>query len=161
MGIRSYRGRVRINESCYADDILKDRVSDTGACMEYLLKHGERGNSHCKMLLCSTDVLGTLVRLSEADRPFGIQAEVLRAVQNMVVLLDEQFLVHSAVHRAVLRLLRNCVGDDMHEQLWHDGRDKVMGAARNSTRGQPSEYEEDCEPILPLCVSRAYARISG
>lgn len=55
--------------------------------------------------------------------------------------MDEQFLVHSAVHRAVLRLLRNCVGDDLQEQL--DGK-KIMGAARSSVRGQPSEYEEDC-----------------
>ena len=61
----------------------------------------------------------------------------------MVVLLDEQFLVHSAVHKAVLRLLRNCVGDDIQEQL--DGRNKVMGAAGNAVRGQPSEYEEDRE----------------
>jgi hypothetical protein len=80
--------------------------------------------------------------MSEPDRPFGIQAQVLRAVQNMVVLLDEQFLVHSAVHKAVLRLLRNCVGDDIQEQL--DGRNKVMGAAGTTTRTQPSEYEEDC-----------------
>jgi hypothetical protein len=58
----------------------------------------------------------------------------------MVVLLDEQFLVHSAVHKAVLRLLRNCVGDDLQEQL--DGR-KVMGAARSAVRGQAPEYEED------------------
>lgn len=86
-------------------------------------------------------MLGTLVKLSESDRPFGIQAEVLRAVQNMVVLLDEQFLVHSAVHKAVLRLLRNCVGDDIQEQL--DGRNKPMGAAGNASRTQPSEYEED------------------
>jgi hypothetical protein len=85
-------------------------------------------------------VLGTLVRLSESDRPSGIQAEVLRAVQNMVILLDEQFLVHSAVHRAVLRLLRTCVGDDIQEQL--DGRSRVMGAA-GSTMRTPSEYEED------------------
>ncbi|PCH38207.1 hypothetical protein WOLCODRAFT_64719 [Wolfiporia cocos MD-104 SS10] len=102
----------------------------TGACLEYLLKN---------------DVLGTLVKLSEADRPFGAQVEVLRAVQNMVVLLDEQFLVHSAVHKAVLRLLRNCVGDDIQEQL--DGRNKVMGAAGNAVRSQPSEYEEDCTRI--------------
>lgn len=89
------------------------------------------------------DVLGTLVKLSEADRPFGIQAEVLRSVQNMVVLLDEQFLVHSAVHKAVLRLLRNCVGDDIQEQL--DGKNRAMGAAGNAVRTQPSEYEEDRE----------------
>jgi hypothetical protein len=97
------------------------------------------------------DVLGTLVKLSETDRPSGIQAEVLRAVQNMVVLLDEQFLVHSAVHRAVLRLLRNCVGDDIQEQL--DGRNKVMGAAKDAVRSQPSEYEEDRESRQSLTFS--------
>ena len=85
-------------------------------------------------------MLGTLVKLSESDRPFGVQAEVLRTVQNMVVLLDEQFLVHSAVHKAVLRLLRNCVGEDVQEHL--DGHIKVMGAGA-STREPPSEYEED------------------
>ena len=68
----------------------------------------------------------------------------------MVVLLDEQFLVHSAVHRAVLRLLRNCVGDDLQEQL--DGRNKPMGAAGNTTRTQPSEYEEDCACICQVCI---------
>ena len=67
-------------------------------------------------------------------------------MQNMVVLLDEQFLVHSAVHKAVLRLLRNCVGDDIQEQL--DGRNRVVGAARTSMRSQPSEYEADCKPWL-------------
>ncbi|KAF9005638.1 Retinoic acid induced 16-like protein-domain-containing protein [Cyathus striatus] len=111
----------------------------TGACLEYLLKN-------------VVDVLGTLVRLSEADRPAGIQAEVLRSVQNMVVMLDEQFLVHSAVHKAVLRLLRNCVGDDIQEQL--DGRNKVMGAAGNIVRTQPSEYEEDLVNLLCILCSR-------
>ncbi|KAI0065349.1 hypothetical protein BV25DRAFT_1880072 [Artomyces pyxidatus] len=109
----------------------------TGACLEYLLKN---------------DVLGTLVRLSEADRPSGIQAEVLRSVQNMVILLDEQFLVHSAVHKAVLRLLRNCVGEDIQEQL--DNRSKVMGAARNAVRSSPSEYEEDLVNLLCILCSR-------
>ena len=70
----------------------------------------------------------------------------------MVVLLDEQFLVHSAVHKAVLRLLRNCVGDDLQEQL--DGRNKPMGAAGNTTRTQPSEYEEDC-----ACICQVYIHI--
>jgi hypothetical protein len=111
--------------------------------LEYLLKNGV-SSSEPSIALCSSysDVLGTLVRLSEADRPSGIQAEVLRAVQNMVILLDEQFLVHSVVHRAVLRLLRNCVGDDIQEQLDNRNR-KVMGAAKNVVRSSPSEYEED------------------
>ncbi|KAI9446471.1 Retinoic acid induced 16-like protein-domain-containing protein [Lactarius indigo] len=110
----------------------------TGVCLEYLLKN---------------DVLGTLVRLSETDRPSGIQAEVLRAVQNMVILLDEQFLVHSVVHKAVLRLLRNCVGDDIQEQLDNRNR-KVMGAAKNIVRSSPSEYEEDLVNLLCILCSR-------
>jgi len=93
------------------------------------------------------DVLGSLVRLSEPDRPSGIQAEVLRTVQNMVVLLDEQFLVHSAVHRAVLRLVRTCVREDTQEQL--DGRSRILGAAGSAIRSRPSEYEEDCAPPTP------------
>jgi hypothetical protein len=117
----------------------------TGVCLEYLLKNGapfvNLNVALTRSSLVRADVLGTLVKLSEQDRPFGIQAEVLRSVQSMVVLLDEQFLVHSAVHKAVLRLLRNCVGEDVQEHL--DGRDRVMGAAGASARGSPSEYEED------------------
>jgi hypothetical protein len=102
----------------------------------------------CGFADSAADVLGQLVRLSEHDRPSGIQAQVLRTVQNMVVLLDEQFLVHSAVHRAVLRLLRTCVGDDLQEQL--DGRKRrVMGAAGTAVRAPPSEYEEDCKHVRP------------
>lgn len=106
---------------------------------------------HLVMTFCSRfpDVLGTLVRLSETDRPPGIQVEVLRAVQNMVILLDEQFLVHSAVHKAVLRLLRNCAGDDIQEQLDNRSR-KVMGAAKDIIRSSPSEYEEDREFPCPF-----------
>ena len=89
------------------------------------------------------DVLMTLVRLSEDDKPFGIQAEVLRSIANMVVLLDEQFLIHSAVHKAIIRLLRACVGDELQERV--DGRTKVLGAASSTIKTPPSEYEEDCE----------------
>ncbi|KAF9052622.1 Retinoic acid induced 16-like protein-domain-containing protein [Panaeolus papilionaceus] len=120
-----------VNESTRVEE------GGTGACLEYLLKN---------------DVLGTLVRLSETDRPAGIQAEVLRTVSNMVVLLDEQFLVHSAVHKAVLRLLRNCVGDDLQEQL--DGKNKLMGAAGNAVRSQVSEYEKDLVNLLCILCSR-------
>ncbi|GJJ12443.1 hypothetical protein Clacol_006685 [Clathrus columnatus] len=109
----------------------------TGQCLEYLLKN---------------DILGNLVRLSETDRPFGIQALVLRSIANLVVLLDEQFLVHSVVHKAVLRLLRNCVGDQIEEQV--DGKAKLMGAASNPKRVPPSEYEEDLVDLLCILCSR-------
>ena len=71
----------------------------------------------------------------------------------MVVLLDEQFLVHSAVHKAVLRLLRGCVGDQIEEQV--DGRVRPMGAASNAVRSTPSEYEEDREYDTSVFISAA------
>ncbi len=88
------------------------------------------------------DVLNALVRLSEADRPFGIQAEVLRMISNLVVMLDERFLVHTGVHKAVIRLLQACMGDEITE--FDVGTGKAMGAAGSVARLSPSEYEEDC-----------------
>lgn len=112
--------------------------------MEYLLKNGMRLISAIeKAQISSLDVLGTLVRLSEPDRPTGILAEVLRTISNMVVLLDEQFLIHSAVHKAIIRLLRACTGDEFEDRI--DGRYKVMGAAAEHARAAPSDYELDCE----------------
>jgi hypothetical protein len=61
----------------------------------------------------------------------------------MIVSLDEQFLVHSAVHKAIIRLLRTCAGDELQERI--DGRrgNKAMGAASAGSRATPGEYEED------------------
>ncbi|KAH7343469.1 Retinoic acid induced 16-like protein-domain-containing protein [Rhizoctonia solani] len=109
----------------------------TGACLESLLKN---------------DILGTLVSLSEADRPFGVQAEVLKTVGNLVVLMDEQFLVHAAVHKAVLRLLRVCVGDLIDEIPY--GSSKAMGAASVSQRTSIAYYEEDLVDLLCTLCSR-------
>ncbi|KDQ19869.1 hypothetical protein BOTBODRAFT_125345 [Botryobasidium botryosum FD-172 SS1] len=112
----------------------------TGACLEYLLKN---------------DVLFTLVRLSENDRPSGVHGEVLRAISNMVVLLDEHFLVHSAVHRAIIRLLRSCVGDEIEEKV--DGKAKPMGAAGVTSKSQPSDLEVDLVDLLCILCSRIRA----
>ncbi|KAG8844476.1 hypothetical protein FRB91_002592 [Serendipita sp. 411] len=125
-------GDALIHESASSDF-----EEGTGPCMEYLLKN---------------DVLGTLVKLSEPDRPAGILAETLRAISNMVVLLDERFLIHSAVHKAVIRLLRACTGDEFQERM--DGKDKVMGAAADVVRGPPSDYEVDLVDLLCILCSR-------
>ncbi|KAG9047004.1 hypothetical protein FS837_003240 [Tulasnella sp. UAMH 9824] len=109
----------------------------TGPCMEYLLRN---------------DVLNTLVKKSEDDKPFGIQAEVLRTISNLVVLLDEKFLVHSTVHKAVIRLLQACMGEEITEQT--AGKGKAMGAAGAAGRLSPSEYEEDLVNLLCILCSR-------
>ncbi|PVF93356.1 hypothetical protein CPB86DRAFT_777127 [Serendipita vermifera] len=105
--------------------------------MEYFLKN---------------DIMGTLVKLSELDRPSGILAEVLRTVSNMVVLLDEQFLIHTAVHKAIIRLLKACTDDEFQEKV--DGKNKVMGAAAKAVRTSPSDYELDLVDLLCVLCSR-------
>lgn len=56
-----------------------------------------------------------------------IAGEVLKAINNLVVLLSDQFLVHNSVHRPLRRLLRSCIGDT---GLDGDDDDKVHGRAR-------------------------------
>ena len=57
----------------------------------------------------------------------GLTAEVLRAVNNLVVLLSERFLVHNAVHRPLRRLLRSCVGDEAEKRTGN--QPEIFGAA--------------------------------
>lgn len=118
--------------------------------------------------LLKNDVLATLERISEMDRPMGVRAEVLNAFNLLVALLDEKFLVHNAVslpftplslvsfittdrgfpsppqvHRPLRRLLRSCVGDEPEELL--DGQVRVVGAAGAAGKGHVSDYEKDRE----------------
>lgn len=128
--------------------------STTGACLEYFLKN---------------DILAHLERLCEADRPHGIKgktlplrktrqlmkhnllAEVVKSINNLVVLLSERFLVHNAVHRPLRRLLRSCIGDEPEERL--DGT-RVFGAAGMSNDMERGESNEEIEGDLVdlMCV---------
>ncbi|KAG8680607.1 hypothetical protein FRC08_016153 [Ceratobasidium sp. 394] len=121
---------VTANLQTMVDELVRESTrgdqDSTGACLESLLKN---------------DILGTLVALSEADRPFGVQAEVLKTIGTLVELMDEQFLVHAAVHKAVLRLLRVCVGDLIDEVP--QSSSKAMGAASVSKKSSIANYEED------------------
>ncbi|WVQ80678.1 hypothetical protein IAT38_002783 [Cryptococcus sp. DSM 104549] len=118
----------------------------TGACLEYFLKNG---------------VLASLEKLCEADRPHGIKAEVLRAINNLVVLLSERFLVHNAVHRPLRRLLRSCVGDEPEEKV--DGATRVVGAAGMSEhlererRASNEDIDGDLVDLMCILCSKMRA----
>jgi len=147
-------------------------TSAFGPCIEYLLKNGKHADPSCTEYQCAdahtiADVLSNLVFLAEADRPAGVLAEVLRTVSSMIVSLDERFLVHTGVHKAVIRLLRTCAGDELQERI--DGRvkNRNMGAAGAAVRQNPSEYEEDrkwrccylprsAHACFPSCRSAVY-----
>ncbi|KAG0197949.1 hypothetical protein BGX28_008567 [Mortierella sp. GBA30] len=87
---------------------LDDASGTTGVCMEYLLKH---------------NVLVKLVNNAEGDEPRGIMGETIRTIAAMINLLDDRFLVHNAVHKPTVKLLRTCAsgtepqGESYHEDL--------------------------------------------
>lgn len=83
-------------------------------------------------------------------------AEVLRAVNNHVVLLSERFLVHNAVHRPLRRLLRSCVGDAPVEKV--DGERRMFGAASlEDSVTYDSALEEDLVDLMCILCSRMRA----
>ncbi|WRT67743.1 uncharacterized protein IL334_004715 [Kwoniella shivajii] len=116
----------------------------TGACLEYFLKN---------------DLLSQLERLCEPDRPYGIKAEVLRAINNLIVSLSERFLVHNAVHRPLRRLLRSCVGEEPEEKV--DGGSRIVGAAGMSPnidrKASNDDVGEDLVGLMCTLASRMVA----
>ncbi|KAF9098804.1 hypothetical protein BGX23_005155 [Mortierella sp. AD031] len=87
---------------------LDEDTGTTGVCMEYLLKN---------------TVLAILVNNAEGDQPKGIMGETIRTIASMINLLDDRFLVHNAVHKPTVKLLRTCAsgaefdGESYHEDL--------------------------------------------
>ncbi|KAI9298976.1 hypothetical protein K502DRAFT_298817 [Neoconidiobolus thromboides FSU 785] len=81
---------------------IKLEDDQTGACMEYMLKHG---------------VLNILVNISESDFPLGIRGETIRFVSTLVNLLDVKFLIHSPIHIPTLKLLKLCIKEDTDNQM--------------------------------------------
>lgn len=77
------------------------------------------------------------------------EAEVLKAVNNLVVLLSERFLVHNAIHRPLRRLLRSCIGDE-EEKI--DGQARVLGAA--AVEYFDEEVEENLVDLMCILCSR-------
>ncbi|ORY41059.1 hypothetical protein BCR33DRAFT_852511 [Rhizoclosmatium globosum] len=54
----------------------------------------------------SDDLLGKLVSFSEADCPQGFRGQVISFVAQLLLVLDPQILVHAAVHRPLLNLIK-------------------------------------------------------
>ncbi|KAF9917120.1 hypothetical protein BX616_001896 [Lobosporangium transversale] len=95
----------------------------TGPCMEYLLKH---------------DVLAVLVNNSEGDQPKGIMGETIRTIASMINLLDDRFLVHNAVHKPTVKLLRTCAsGTEPQGESYHEDLIELMYNICSKIHGYP------------------------
>ncbi|KAF9191779.1 hypothetical protein BGZ50_009151 [Haplosporangium sp. Z 11] len=100
--------KIMVNLLVDEESRLDDVTGTTGVCMEYLLKN---------------NVLVKLVNNAEGDQPKGIMGEAIRTIAAMINLLDDRFLVHNAVHKPTVKLLRTCAsgaesqGESYHEDL--------------------------------------------
>lgn len=106
------------------DEEARQEDNTTGVCMEYFLKHG---------------LLQYLVNASEKmDYPEGIRGESIRTVASMVDLLDDRFLVHNAVHKPTIKLLRFCVLDERQSELDHEDLVDLMYTICSKIHGFPA-----------------------
>lgn len=109
----------------------------TGPCLEYLLKN---------------DILGELVRLVTSNRPPRLKAkgDAIRLFANLVILLDERFIVHNAVHKPLVRLLKSCI--DLSSTAY-DHADATRESSQDSV-GILAEDEEDLIDLVCHLCSR-------
>ncbi|CAO3651700.1 unnamed protein product [Mucor hiemalis] len=106
------------------DEEARQEDNTTGVCMEYLLKNG---------------ILQYLVNVSEKmDYPEGIRGEAIRTIASMVDLLDDRFLVHNAVHKPTIKLLRFCVLDERQSELDHEDLVDLMYIICSKIHGFPA-----------------------
>ncbi|KAI9482932.1 MAG: Retinoic acid induced 16-like protein-domain-containing protein [Benjaminiella poitrasii] len=106
------------------DEEARQEDNTTGLCMEYFLKN------------CILQYLVTIVE--KADYPVGIRGEAIRTVASMIDLLDDRFLVHNAVHRPTIKLLRFCVLDDRQSELYSDDLVDLMYIICSKIHGFPA-----------------------
>jgi hypothetical protein len=105
------------------DEEARQEDNTTGVCMEYFLKN---------------DILHYVVNEAEkADYPVDFRGEAIRTIASMVDLLDERFLVHNAVHKPTIKLLRFCVLDDLQSELYSDDLVDLMYIICSKIHGFP------------------------
>ncbi|RCH80045.1 hypothetical protein CU098_003715, partial [Rhizopus stolonifer] len=116
--------RLRQMVDMLVDEEARQEDNATGVCMEYFLKNG---------------LLQYLVNVSEKmNYPEGIRGESIRMIASMVDLLDERFLVHNAVHKPTIRLLRFCVLDERQRELDHEDVVDLMYIICSKIHGFPA-----------------------
>ncbi|KAG2195965.1 hypothetical protein INT47_007101 [Mucor saturninus] len=116
--------RLRQMVDMLVDEEARQEDNTTGVCMEYFLKNG---------------ILQYLVNVSEKmDYPEGIRGEGIRTIASMVDLLDDRFLVHNAVHKPTIKLLRFCVLDERQSELDHEDLVDLMYIICSKIHGFPA-----------------------
>ncbi|KAG0262445.1 hypothetical protein BG011_010162 [Mortierella polycephala] len=115
--------KIMVNLLVDEESRLDDATGTTGVCMEYLLRN---------------NVLVKLVNNAEGDQPRGIMGETIRTIATMVNLLDDRFLVHNAVHKPTVKLLRTCAsGAELQGESYHEDLVDLMYILCSKIHGYP------------------------
>ncbi|KAI9252628.1 Retinoic acid induced 16-like protein-domain-containing protein [Sporodiniella umbellata] len=106
------------------DEEARQEDNTPGVCMEHIIKY---------------NILQYIVNVAErADFPIGFRGEAIRLIASMVDLLDDRFLVHNAVHKPTIKLLRFCVLDDHQSELYSDDLVDLMYIICSKIHGFPA-----------------------
>ncbi|KAI9597943.1 Retinoic acid induced 16-like protein-domain-containing protein [Syncephalis fuscata] len=104
------------------DEEIRLDEDQTGLCMEYLLKN---------------NVLTILVNIASSNFPQGVRGEVVRCIASMINLLDDKFLVHNAVFKPTLKLIRMCVKETQNDETHHEDLMELMYVICSKIHGYP------------------------
>ncbi|CAJ0627407.1 4822_t:CDS:2 [Entrophospora sp. SA101] len=104
------------------EDLHLEEVN-TGLCMEEFLRN---------------NVLKELAELAKEDVPQGIRGEIIRAVRELIDLLDDRFLVHNSVHQPTVTLLRTCVQDEQQREMYDEDLVDLMYIICSKIHGFPA-----------------------
>ncbi|RKP14466.1 Retinoic acid induced 16-like protein-domain-containing protein [Piptocephalis cylindrospora] len=115
-------GHLKTLADLLVDEEIRQEEGQTGVCMEYLLRNG---------------ILVVLVNLAAGDYPSGVRGEVVRFVTTLINLLDDKFLVHNAVFKPTLKLIRGCVEDPVASELYHEDLVDLMYVICSKIHGFP------------------------
>ncbi|RKP25936.1 Retinoic acid induced 16-like protein-domain-containing protein, partial [Syncephalis pseudoplumigaleata] len=104
------------------DEEIRLEEDQTGLCMEYLLKN---------------NVLTILVNIASSNFPQGVRGEVVRCIASMINLLDDKFLVHNAVFKPTLKLIRMCVKEVQGDETHHEDLMELVYVICSKIHGYP------------------------
>lgn len=104
------------------DEEIRLDEDQTGLCMEYLLK---------------SNVLTILVNIAASNFPQGVRGEVVRCIASMINLLDDKFLVHNAVFKPTLKLIRMCVKEVQGDETHHEDLMELVYVICSKIHGYP------------------------
>ncbi|KND04303.1 uncharacterized protein SPPG_00036 [Spizellomyces punctatus DAOM BR117] len=80
-----------------------------------MVDRGLHTTNGCAEMFLNNDMLGQLVKLSQADVPLGFRGEVIQTISSLISLLEGKSLFHKSVNGAAVALMRSALASRDHK----------------------------------------------